>query len=141
VDLKLILSEKYKSKYMSKKPMDISGKERTIIIRIQKYRKENWKKLCFQKHISLTSLIIDSVENRILDDERRKILAFIEKQDNIFARIETNINQVARIVNTQKLISSEDFKSFNQKLKIVIELKEQQNEIFMKIYSLIANDL
>lgn len=114
------------------------GKEERIFIRIQKHRKENWKKLCFQKKISLSSLIIDSVENRIFDDERRKILVFLEKQDNLFAKIENNINQVARIVNVQKFIRDEDLKSFVEQLKTIIELKHQQNEIFKKIYSLIA---
>ena len=114
-------------------------KEERIFIRIQKQKKENWKKLCSKRQISLSSLIINSVENRIFDDERRKVLLFLEKQDNIFAKIETNINQVARITNAQKSINSRELKNFGEQLKAVIELKEQQNEIFTKIYSLIAN--
>ena len=39
-------------------------------------------------------------------------MAFIEKQDNIFIKIETNINQIARIVNVQKFISEEALKDF-----------------------------
>lgn len=115
-------------------------KEARIFIRIQKQKKEHWKRLCSKKGISLSSLIIDSVEKRIFDDERRKVLIFLEKQDNIFVKIENNINQVAKIVNAQKLIRSEDLMNFKEQLKIVIELKEQQNEIFTKIYSLIAKD-
>ena len=111
-----------------------------IKIRISKIRKENWKKICKEKNITLTNLIIASVENRILEDERKKILMFIEKQDNIFIKIETNINQIARIVNAQKFISSKELNHFQNQLKTVIELKEKQNEIFTKIYSLIAND-
>ena len=111
-----------------------------IKIRISKTRKENWKKICKEKNITLTNLIIASVENRILEDERKKILMFIEKQDNIFIKIETNINQIARIVNAQKFISSKELNHFQNQLKTVIELKEKQNEIFTKIYSLIAND-
>lgn len=118
--------------------MKNSGKEDRIFIRIQKHRKESWKKLCSKKGISLSSLIINSVENRIFDDERRKILAFIEKQDNIFVRIENNINQVAKIANAQKFMNIEELESFEEQLKKVTELKGQQNEIFMKIYSLIA---
>ncbi|WP_407477747.1 hypothetical protein [Elizabethkingia anophelis] len=114
-------------------------KEVRIYIRIQKQKKENWKKLCSKRQISLSSLIIDSVEGRIFDDERRKILAFIEKQDNIFAKIENNINQVAKIVNAQKFINCNELKTFGEQLKKVTELKEQQNGIFTKIYSLIAN--
>ncbi|CAM3459281.1 hypothetical protein ELOC111193_06045 [Elizabethkingia occulta] len=115
-----------------------NGKEERIFIRIQKYRKENWKKLCSKRQISLSSLIIDSVEGRIFDDERRKILAFIEKQDNIFAKVENNINQIAKIANIQKFISKGELKSFSENLKTIIELKEHQNVIFTKIYSLIV---
>lgn len=111
-----------------------------IKIRISTTRKENWKKICSEKHISLTSLITHSVENRILDDERRKVLAFIEKQDNIFIKIETNINQLAKIVNGQKFISKTELQDFWNQLKIIGDLKEKQNEIFVKIYSLIADD-
>ncbi len=111
-----------------------------IKIRISKTRKENWKKICKEKNITLTNLIIASVENRILEDERKKILEFIEKQDNIFIKIETNINQIARIANAQKFISSKELNYFQSQLKNITELKEKQNEIFIKIYSLIAND-
>lgn len=115
-------------------------KEVRIFIRIQKYRKENWKKLCLKKNISMSSLIIDSVENRILDDERRKVLAFIEKQDNIFGKIENNINQVAKIVNGQKFMGEKELSNFSVQLSEVADLKRKQNEMFIKIYSLIAND-
>lgn len=110
-------------------------KEVRIFIRIQKYRKENWKKICLKKNISLSSLIIDSVENRILDDERRKILVFTEKQDNIFGKIENNINQVAKIANGQKFISENELRNFSDKLSEIIILKKEQNEIFIKIYA------
>ena len=116
------------------------GKEEIIIIRIQKSQKENWKKICKEKNITLTNLIIASVENRILEDERKKILTFIEKQDNIFIKIETNINQIAKIANAQKFISSKELNHFQSQLKTITELKEKQNEIFIKIYSLIADD-
>lgn len=115
-------------------------KDESIKIRISKSRKQQWKNITAKKKISLTSLIIDSVENRILEDERRKVLAFIEKQDNIFIKIETNINQIARIVNGQKFISQSELNNFQNQLKTISDLKEKQNEIFLKIYSLIAND-
>ena len=116
------------------------GKEEIIIIRIQKSQKENWKKICKEKNITLTNLIIASVENRILEDERKKILTFIEKQDNIFIKIETNINQIARIANAQKFISSKELNYFQNQLDEITDLKKQQNKIFTKIYSLIADD-
>ncbi|MDV3704684.1 MULTISPECIES: hypothetical protein [Elizabethkingia] len=118
--------------------MEKDGKEDLIIIRIQKSRKENWKRICSEKQISLTSLITHSVENRILNDERRKVMGFIEKQDNIFIKIETNINQVARIVNGQKFISEEVLKDFLDKLSEIEKFKREQNMIFSKIYSMLA---
>ena len=111
-----------------------------IKIRISKTRKQHWKKICKEKNITLTNLIIASVENRILEDERKKILTFIEKQDNIFIKIETNINQIARVANTQKFISSKELNHFQNQLDEITDLKKQQNKIFTKIYSLIAND-
>ena len=115
-------------------------KENVIFFRIDSQKKKEWKKLCLKKQISLTSLIINSVENRMMDDERRKVIAFIEKQDNLFAKIENNINQVAKIANGQKFIGGKELIHFEEQLKTVIELKKQQNEIFIKIYSLIAHD-
>ena len=118
--------------------MGKAGKEDQIIIRVQKFRKESWKQICLEKQISLTNLIIDSVENRLMDDERKKVLAFIEKQDNIFVKIETNINQVAKIVNGQKLISENELKKFTDQLTEIAKLKVRQNEIFLNIYSMLG---
>ena len=115
-------------------------KEGVIFFRIDHQKKKEWKRICTTKNISLTSLIINSVENRMMDDERRKVLAFIEKQDNIFAKIETNINQVAKMVNGQKFISENELQKFSSQLTEITKLKALQNEIFIKIYALIAND-
>ena len=109
-----------------------------IKIRISITRKQHWKRICKEKNITLTNLITASVENRILEDERKKILTFIEKQDNIFIKIETNINQIARVANTQKFISSKELNYFQNQLKTIIKLKEKQNEVFLKIFSMLA---
>lgn len=109
-----------------------------IKIRIEKFKKDDWKNFCAARNISLTSLIINSVEGKILDDERKAILNFIEKQDNQFVKIETNINQVARIVNGQKHISDFELKRFLAQLVEVQKLKEKQNAVFEKIYSMLA---
>ena len=118
--------------------MGKDGKEDLVIIRVQKFRKEKWKQICLERQTSLTSLITNSVENRIFDDERKKVLAFIEKQDNIFVKIETNINQVAKIVNGQKLISENELKKFTDQLTEIAKLKARQNEIFLNIYSMLG---
>ena len=113
-------------------------KEDYIKFRISKTKKQDWKKICKDRNLTLTDLLTASVENRILDNERRQILAFIEKQDNVFIKIETNINQVAKIANGQKFISESELKNFTAKLSEIAKLKKQQNQIFEKIYEMLA---
>ena len=117
---------------------DDSTEAAVVVFRIKKERKENWKKLCKEKDISLTSLIIDCVERRIMDDERRKVLEFIEKQDNIFVKIETNVNQLARMVNGQKFISESQLEVFSAQLTEIAKLKIRQNMIFENICRLLS---
>ena len=134
----LIFSKVLTAAYNGQPNSFVNSKNGIIKFRIEKNTKEGWKKLCRKKNISLSSLIIDSVENRILDDERRTILTFIEKQDNLFVKIETNINQVAKVVNTQKFMSATDLRDFSNKLLEIATLKKEQNDIFIKIYSLLG---
>ena len=114
-------------------------KAKTIKFRLDKERKQVWIKFCSERQITLTGFIVNSVEGKLLDNERREVLAFIEKQDNLFAKIENNINQVARIANSQKFISKTELNSFNQKLEKIAELKNQQNQIFLKIYEMMSD--
>ena len=120
--------------------MQKDSKQDLILLRISKSQKFRWKTICKKRNISLTGLIIHSVEGRIQDDERRKVLAFIEIQDNIFKKIETNINQVAKMVNGQRYISEIQLKDFTTQLQSIVELKEKQNQIFIKIYALLSDD-
>ena len=115
-----------------------SRSSEVIFFRIKQEIKADWKRMCRERKISLTSLIIDSVENRLMDDERRKVLNFIEKQDNIFARIETNINQVAKLVNGQKYISKDQLELFSEQVLEIQKLKVQQNKMFENIYALLS---
>lgn len=116
----------------------MENKSAMVKLRIEKSKKETWIQLCLKRKISLSQLVIDSVEGRLLDDERRRIMRFIEKQDNIFVKIETNINQIARVVNTQKFISEKELNFFSDQLINIKKLKKEQNMIFIKIYSLLG---
>ena len=110
----------------------------TIKFRIDKERKQVWIKFCSERQITLTGFIVNSVEGKLLDNERREVLAFIEKQDNLFVKIETNINQVAKMVNGQKYISDLELKNFSNQLVEIVKLKNKQNAVFEKIYSMLA---
>lgn len=112
----------------------------SIIFRIEKSKKEEWKRFCEEKGMTLTSLIINAVEGRTWSSERREALEFIEKQGNLFAKVENNINQLAKYVNGQKFMTPQQANEFEVYLKAVKKLKQEQNEILMKTYHFIAND-
>ena len=121
-----------------------SHKAKNVILRISESQKERWKKVCAERKITLTDLVITAVEGKMSAQERREVLQFIEKQDNIFAKIENNINQFANIANAKKDINSFEMKSFTeliaftQVLQNIAQLKAEQNQIFKHIYKLIA---
>ena len=115
-------------------------KDKAIILRISSSQKALWKKYCAEKKMSLTDFIVSAVENKMNAQERREVLKFIEKQDNIFAKIENNINQFAHIANAKKDISPSDLNAFTEQLDKIQHLKREQNQIFRDIYKLIAND-
>jgi len=115
-------------------------KNTAILLRISSIQKEKWKKICAERKITLTDFIISSVEDKMTAQERREVLKFIEKQENIFAKIGNNINQFAHIANTKKDIYTSEFQSFIVALQQIERLKEEQNRIFKQIYKLMADD-
>ena len=115
-------------------------KNTAILLRISSIQKEKWKKICAERKITLTDFIISSVENKMTAQERREVLKFIEKQENIFAKIGNNINQFAHIANTKKDIYASEFQAVIVALQQIERLKEEQNRIFKQIYKLMADD-
>lgn len=109
-----------------------------IKFRLSEEQKEAWKNLCKSKGVGLSSLIIHSVENKILHNEKREILSFIEKQENIYAKIENNINQFAKIANLYKYVNEKELEAFNEHLEILKRLRKEQIQIFKEIYKLLA---
>ncbi|WP_159474759.1 plasmid mobilization relaxosome protein MobC [Chryseobacterium sp. 18068] len=61
-------------------------------------------------------------------------MSFIEKQGNIFAKIENNINQIARYINTEKSFPTELLTDYHRKLDEINSLGTEQNRIIKKIY-------
>lgn len=112
--------------------------KKPLLIYIDKEMKEKWKSICQSRRITYKSLIINSVEDRLADDEKRKVIAFIEAQDNIFKKIENNINQYAKVANTSKWVSDLEMKIFNQNLAEIRKLKEMQIDTFKMIYQMLA---
>jgi len=116
------------------------NKSKYLILRITESQKERWKRLSAERKTTLTDLIISAVEGNMNVQERREVLKFIEKQDNIFAKIENNINQFAYIANAKKEVHRVELIAFTQRLDEIVKLKAERNQIFRQIYKLIAND-
>ena len=116
------------------------NKSKYLILRITESQKERWKRLSAERKTTLTDLIISAVEGNMNVQERREVLKFIEKQDNIFAKIENNINQFAYVANAKKEVQRAELNAFTQRLDEIVKLKAEQNQIFRQIYKLIAND-
>ena len=115
-------------------------KDKAVILRVSSSQKELWKKISLERKMTLTDFIISAVENKMSIQESREVLKFIEKQDNIFAKIENNINQFAYVANAKKEVHRAELIAFTQRLEEIMKLKAEQNQIFRQIYKLIAND-
>ncbi|QOR74626.1 hypothetical protein IMZ16_04115 [Cruoricaptor ignavus] len=87
----------------------------------------------------MKSLIVNSVENRISIGEKRTVCEFLEKHDNIYKKVENNINQFAKIANAQKHISNDLLKDFNQLLIEIVRLKKLEIERVNQIYELMTH--
>lgn len=117
--------------------MGRNGKK-ALLIYIEEDLKSKWKSLCKERRMTFKDLIVDSVEDRMMQNEKREIIAFIEAQDNIFKKIENNINQYAKIANSSKWISEMEMKIFNQNLYEIRRMKEKQNDMFKIIIELLG---
>lgn len=121
-----------------KKEPPIRTKTARITLRLSHELKNQWQSHCNKSNIYISDFIINTVEGKMLENDRKEIMSFIEKQGNIFAKIENNINQIARYVNTEKRFSEELLKDYNNKLSELNSLKTEQNRIIKKIYTELA---
>lgn len=112
-------------------------KNEVIVMRIEELKKKLWKNEAEKRGISLTLFIETMVEGNLMRLERSELIDFLEKQENIFSKIQNNINQFARIANTSKSIDNELLIQFQQKLNEIVLLKQEQNESFNKIYEIL----
>ncbi len=121
-----------------KKEPPTRTKTARITLRLSQEIKDQWQTNCDKSNIYLSDYIVNTVEGKMLENDRKEIMSFIERQGNIFAKIENNINQIARFINTEKYLSEELLKDYNTKLSELNSLKTKQNRIIKKIYTELA---
>ncbi|SZD73889.1 Uncharacterised protein [Candidatus Ornithobacterium hominis] len=113
-------------------------KNTRVVVRLAEEDKQRWVKMCEKRGISLTDLVISSVEGKMMKDEKLGLMKFIELQDNYFLKVQNNINQFAKYANTRQKVGEADVREFNKLLKQVQILKEKQNRMFEEIFNLLA---
>lgn len=121
-----------------KKEPPTRTKTARITLRLSQEIKDQWQTNCDKSNIYLSDYIVNTVEGKMLENDRKEIMSFIERQGNIFAKIENNINQIARFINTEKYLSELLLKDYNTKLSELNSLKTEQNRIIKKIYTELA---
>lgn len=108
-------------------------KSKRIELRVSNEMKIKWESICKESGIYLSEFIISSVENKMLHSEKKEIMSFIDKQVNVFSKIENNINQIAKFVNTEKSISDDLFNLYLSKLDELNKMKNEQNNLIKQI--------
>ncbi|CAI9430364.1 Uncharacterised protein [Candidatus Ornithobacterium hominis] len=94
-------------------------KNTRVVVRLAEEDKQRWVKMCEKRGISLTDLVISSVEEKMMKDEKLGLMKFIELQDNYFLKVQNNINQFAKHANTQQRVGEASLREFNELLKQV----------------------
>lgn len=112
-------------------------KEDYISLRINKNKKTIWKSEAKKRGLSLTAFIEILVEGNLLKIEQSKVMSFLDQQQNYFSKVETNINQFAKVANMSKNIDNSLLQQFEKQLVEVVKLKDEQNKSFEKVYQLL----
>lgn len=113
-------------------------KNNQLLIRISDTQKEDWKQEADRNGMTLTEYITHKVEGNLGKNERRQILKFIEISTNVDSKVENNINQIAKWVNTHKEISFEKMNEYLDQLNKYQRLIKERNTIFRKIILLLS---
>lgn len=88
----------------------------------------------------MKDLIVNAVEDKsISGSDKRSVCAFIERQDNIYKKVENNINQFARIANAQKHLSNDLMDRFNLHLSEIARLKKIEADRVNVLLDFLAN--
>ncbi|WP_121965228.1 plasmid mobilization relaxosome protein MobC [Myroides sp. N17-2] len=93
--------------------------------------KKKWQEIAELNHMTLTKYIVHNVEGNLGKNERKQILKLIEISTNMDSKVENNINQIAKWVNTHKEISSEKLNEYLGQLnKYQRFMKERKKDYF-----------
>lgn len=108
-------------------------KNNQLLIRISDTQKEDWKQEADKNGMTLTEYITHKVEGNLGKNERRQILKSIEISTNVDSKVENNINQIAKWVNTHQQITVEKMDEYLLELEKYQRLIKERNVALKKI--------
>ncbi|MCA4809821.1 plasmid mobilization relaxosome protein MobC [Empedobacter stercoris] len=107
-------------------------RDKFIQIRVSEKEKNEFLKIASERELSLTDLILTDVLKLRDKTKHRKILNLINQENFDYSKVSTNINQVAKYVNTNQKIDENTLKEFNNLLRELIILKNKANDLAYK---------
>ncbi|MGG5600630.1 hypothetical protein ACPDHJ_12630 [Myroides sp. C8-3] len=108
-------------------------KTKRFELRLTEEQKKNWQAIADENRMSLTDYIIHKVEGNLGKSERREILKFIEISTNTDSKVENNINQIAKWVNTHQQITVGKMDEYLLELEKYQRLIKERNVALKKI--------
>jgi antitoxin component of RelBE/YafQ-DinJ toxin-antitoxin module len=109
-------------------------KNKFIQIRVSEEEKDKFNQKCKELGCTYTQYFFSLMEDKIDFATKKRTFEFLRNSENYYAKVESNINQVARIVNTEKQISNHTLEEFNFLLRELVSIKNDQLDKTKKIY-------
>lgn len=107
-------------------------KNKRLEIRLTEQEKADIIKLSKERGLSVTDLILTDLFNKKDKVREKAKMNYINVEHFDYSKISTNINQVAKYVNTNQNIDENTLKEFNILLRELIILKNKANDIAYK---------
>ena len=114
-------------------------KNKFIQIRVSESEKEKLIEICNKLDCSYTHYCISKITGDLDFGSHKMIFDFVNKDDYFYSKVETNINQIARIINSEKQISNKLLENYNRLLCELASISNEKLQITKKIYNFLAN--
>ncbi len=104
-----------------------------INIRLTEEELISFKKRAEKMNSSVTDMVINLVLEKIPVQQKNLFFDIIKIDDFNYSKIGNNINQIAKFVNTSGEISKEQGVELLRLMRVLLEKKNENDEIFRKI--------
>ena len=113
-------------------------KNKGIYIKVTNSERENIKSLAKGNKMSLSEYILHNALGNKSPTQKKNIAIEINKMQMRNFKVENNINQIAKRVNSNKNLSKSDLEKFEIQHNLYKELIIEQNNIINKIIKILT---